>query len=118
MCTAIASALTRRPVRRDIAMTGEITLRGRVLPIGGLKEKVLAAHRGNIRQVLMPKENQKDMKDIPAGITKKIELIPVEHMDEVLAQALVTREGEPTFKNSDIPLDVASDGAPDKASLI
>ncbi len=118
MCTAIASALTKRPVRRDIAMTGEITLRGRVLPIGGLKEKVLAAHRGNISHVLMPKENQKDMKDIPSSITKKIKLIPVEHMDEVLAHALVTREGEPTFKSCDIPLDIASNEAPDKASLI
>ncbi len=118
MCTAIASALTKRPVRRDIAMTGEITLRGRVLPIGGLKEKVLAAHRGNIRQVLIPKENQKDMKDIPASITKKIKMIPVEHMDEVLAHALVTPEGEPTFKRCDIPLDIASNEAPNKASLI
>jgi len=118
MCTAIASALTKRPVRRDIAMTGEITLRGRVLPIGGLKEKVLAAHRGNIRYVLMPKENQKDMKDIPSSITKKIKLIPVEDMDEVLAHALVTRKGEPTFKSCDIPLDIASNGAPDNASLI
>jgi ATP-dependent Lon protease len=118
MCTAIASALTRRPVRRDIAMTGEITLRGRVLPIGGLKEKVLAAHRGNIRQVLIPSENQKDTKDIPASITKKIALTPVEHMDEVLAHALVTPEGEPTFKRCDIPLEIASRETPNKASLI
>ncbi len=119
MCTAIASALTKRPVRRDVAMTGEITLRGRVLPIGGLKEKVLAAHRGSIRHVLMPKENQKDVKDIAPSITKKIKLIPVEHMDEVLAHALIPQEGEPMFKSCDIPLDIASkETPPDTASLI
>ena len=85
MCTAIASALTRRAVRRDVAMTGEITLRGRVLPIGGLKEKVLAAHRGNIKNIIVPRENEKDLKDIPATVSNKIKIILVDHMDEVLS---------------------------------
>jgi ATP-dependent Lon protease len=82
-------------------MTGEITLRGRVLPIGGLKEKIMAAHRGNIKTVLIPKDNEKDIKDIPPRILKAITIIPVEHMDEVLEQALVLEEGETLFK--DVP---------------
>ena len=89
MGVSLSSALTGRPVHRDIAMTGEITLRGRVLPIGGLKEKILAAHRAGISKVLMPKENEKDLKDIPAAISKQIEIVPVEHMDEVLFHALM-----------------------------
>jgi ATP-dependent Lon protease len=89
MATALTSALTRTPVRRDIAMTGEITLRGRVLPIGGLKEKVLAAHRGGIKRVLLPEENAKDIKEIPATILKSIRLELVSHMDDVLRKALV-----------------------------
>ena len=75
MCTSIVSALTRRPVHRNIAMTGEITLRGRVLPIGGLKEKILAAHRGGIKKIILPKENEKDLKDIPESIAKQINFI-------------------------------------------
>lgn len=70
-------------------MTGEITLRGRVLPIGGLKEKILAAHRAGIKKVIIPKENSKDMEDIPANIARKILFVPVENMDEVLREALV-----------------------------
>ena len=93
MCTSIVSALTRRPVFHDIAMTGEITLRGRILPIGGLKEKILAAHRGDIKKVLIPKENEKDLKDIPAVISKQLEIHPVEEMDEVLTEALIFKEG-------------------------
>jgi ATP-dependent Lon protease len=89
IATSIASALTRRPVRSDIAMTGEITLRGRVLPIGGLKEKTLAAHRGNIYKVIIPKENEKDLKEIPDKILKSLEIIMAEDMDEVLQRALV-----------------------------
>jgi ATP-dependent Lon protease len=89
MATAIASALLKIPVRSNLAMTGEITLRGRVLPIGGLKEKILAAHRGGIRTVLIPKENEKDTKEIPPKILSSVELILVEHMDEVLRKALV-----------------------------
>ena len=89
MATAIISALTRRPVRRDIAMTGEITLRGRVLPIGGLKEKLLAARRGDIKRVIIPKENEKDLLEIPKEVTSGIVIKPVVHMDEVLVLALL-----------------------------
>lgn len=92
MCTSIVSALTQRPVFKDIAMTGEITLRGRVLPIGGLKEKILAAHRGGIKKVLIPKENEKDLKDIPNSISKQVEIVCVEHTDEVLFHALHTKK--------------------------
>jgi hypothetical protein len=83
------SAQCRVPVRNDLAMTGEITLRGRVLPIGGLKEKVLAAHRGGIKTVVLPKENEKDVDEIPQQVLKNVTLIQVETMDEVLKQALV-----------------------------
>jgi len=88
IAVALASALTGRPVRHDLAMTGEITLRGRVLPIGGLKEKVLAAHRAGIKIVLLPMDNRKDIDEIPNNIKKQLELVPVEHMDEVLSIAL------------------------------
>ena len=98
MCTSIVSALTGRPVLKDVAMTGEITLRGRVLPIGGLKEKILAAHRGEMKKVLIPKENQKDLKDIPTSISKNVEIVLVDKMDEVLTQSLVLKEGETLFK--------------------
>jgi ATP-dependent Lon protease len=94
MCTSLASALTRRVVRRDVAMTGEITLRGRVLPIGGLKEKLLAAHRAGIRKVLIPQENEKDLKDLPASVSRHLEIVSVEHMDEVLFHALATEVSE------------------------
>ncbi len=88
MCTALVSALTRIPVRADVAMTGEITLRGRVLPIGGLKEKLLAAHRGGIKTVVIPEENAKDLVDIPAEITSRLDIRPVKWIDEVLDLAL------------------------------
>ena len=94
MCTSIVSALTGIPVRRDVAMTGEITLRGRVLPIGGLKEKLLAAHRGGITTVLIPKDNEKDLVDIPDNVKKGLEIIPVSTVDEVLSEAL-SREPVP-----------------------
>jgi len=90
MVTSIISTLTGIPVRRDIAMTGEVTLRGRVLPIGGLKEKLLAALRGGIRTVLIPAENEKDLVEIPATIRDGLEIVPVSHVDEVLARALAT----------------------------
>ncbi len=106
MCTSLVSALTRRPVRRDVAMTGEITLRGRVLPIGGLKEKLLAAHRGGIRKVVIPKENEKDLKDIPRVVTRQMKIVPVEHMDEVLGHALVVGQDERLFANDDVPIGV------------
>ena len=89
MTTAIVSALTRIPVRADVAMTGEMTLRGEVLPIGGLKEKLLAAHRGGIKTVLIPKENEKDLSEIPKNIKQKLEIIPVQWIDEVLQVSLV-----------------------------
>jgi ATP-dependent Lon protease len=88
MCTALVSALTRNPVRADVAMTGEITLRGRVLPIGGLKEKLLAAHRGGINMVIIPDENAKDLVEIPHDITAKLDIRPVKWIDEVLDLAL------------------------------
>jgi ATP-dependent Lon protease len=88
MCTALVSALTDIPVRADVAMTGEITLRGEVLPIGGLKEKLLAAHRGGIKTVLIPEDNKKDLADIPDNILQKIEVKPVKWIDEVLEVAL------------------------------
>ncbi len=94
VATALASALCRMPVRNDLAMTGEITLRGRVLPIGGLKEKVLAAHRGGIREVIIPKENAKDIQEIPAAVLKNIVLTQVDNMDEVLRRALIGADRE------------------------
>ncbi len=92
MATTIVSALLKIPVRSDVAMTGEITLRGRVLPIGGLKEKILAAHRAGMKTVLIPKDNEKDIKEIPPKILKSVELVLVEHMDEVLRKALVLED--------------------------
>jgi len=89
MATSLVSALTKVPVRHDLAMTGEVTLRGRILPIGGLKEKVLAAHRGGIKTVLIPAENEKDIKEIPPTILRSITIKLVDHMDQVLRQALV-----------------------------
>ncbi|MDA8123050.1 MAG: endopeptidase La [Deltaproteobacteria bacterium] len=88
MATALASALLRVPARNDLAMTGEITLRGRVLPIGGVKEKLLAAHRGGIRTVILPAENEKDMAEIPAKIRKNLKILFVRHMDEVIDAAI------------------------------
>jgi len=89
MVTAIVSVLTQNPVRRDVAMTGEVTLRGRVLPIGGLKEKLLAALRAGIKTVLIPEENEKDLADIPDNVKRKMDIVPVSNCDEVLARALV-----------------------------
>jgi ATP-dependent Lon protease len=88
MATSLVSAITRIPVKKDVAMTGEITLRGRVLPIGGLKEKVLAAHRAGIKTVIMPAENEKDIREIPKVVRSNIKLVPVSHMDEVIPVAL------------------------------
>jgi ATP-dependent Lon protease len=99
MCTALVSALTTIPVRSDVAMTGEITLRGEVLPIGGLKEKLLAAHRGGIRTVLIPSENEKDLTEIPKNVLKDLEIKPVQWIDQVLEVALV-RMPEPREESS------------------
>jgi ATP-dependent Lon protease len=95
MVTAIVSVMTGIPARKDVAMTGEITLRGRVLPIGGLKEKLLAAHRGGIKKVLIPAENAKDLAEIPDNVKSGLEIIPVARMSEVLGHALI-RQPEPT----------------------
>ena len=94
MVTAIVSVLTRNPIRRDLAMTGEITLRGRVFPIGGLKEKLLAALRGSIKTVLIPKDNEKDLAEIPDNVKRGIEIIPVETIEGILKHAL-TEEFHP-----------------------
>ncbi len=95
MVTSIVSSITNIPVRRDVAMTGEVTLTGQVLPIGGLKEKLLAAHRAGIKEVLIPKENEKDLTDMPKKIIEDIKITPVEHADEVIKIAL-TKELKPT----------------------
>jgi ATP-dependent Lon protease len=91
MCTALVSAATNIPVKASVAMTGEITLRGEVLPIGGLKEKLLAAHRGGITTVIIPEENRKDLADIPKDIEGKLDIRPVRWIDEVLEVALVAQ---------------------------
>jgi ATP-dependent Lon protease len=88
MCTALVSALTNIPVRSDVCMTGEITLRGEVLPIGGLKEKLLAAHRGGMTTALIPQENEKDLVEIPKNIKDKLNIIPVRWIDQVLELSL------------------------------
>jgi ATP-dependent Lon protease len=118
MVTAMISTLTGIPVRRDIAMTGEVTLRGRVLPIGGLKEKLLAALRGGIRIVLIPAENEKDLAEIPATVKEALEIIPVSHVDEVLAKALTKAMTPIEWTDPDeqatepmVPPSVGGDGA-------
>jgi ATP-dependent Lon protease len=88
MCTALVSALAKIPVRRDVAMTGEITLRGRVLPIGGVKEKLLAAHRIGTQVVILPRENEKDLADVPKNVLEVMRVELVSHIDEVLKIAL------------------------------
>ncbi|MDR1041504.1 MAG: endopeptidase La [Deltaproteobacteria bacterium] len=103
LVTGIVSALTRRKVRRDVAMTGEVTLRGRVLPIGGLKEKVMAAHRGELKTLIIPQENEKDLKDIPERILKNFTILPVKMVDEVLLAALLPEEGNPLFRDPPPP---------------
>jgi ATP-dependent Lon protease len=115
MCTALVSALTKVPVRSEVAMTGEITLRGRVLPIGGLKEKLLAAHRGGITTIIIPEENKKDLADIPQNITGSLDIHPVRWIDEVLdialerpLQPLQATEGDSKPKG-EAPLDDAQD---------
>ncbi len=98
MTTSIVSAITKIPVKRHVAMTGEVTLRGRVLPIGGLKEKTLAAHRGGIKTIICPKENEKDLKDIPKEVLKDLKIILVDHVDQVLVNALDIKNAKELFK--------------------
>ncbi|MDE2560965.1 MAG: endopeptidase La [Sphingomonadales bacterium] len=109
MVTSIVSTLSGIPVRADVAMTGEVTLRGRVLPIGGLKEKLLAALRGGIKTVLIPEENSKDLVEIPANIREGLEIVPVSHVDEVLARALVSPPEAIEWTEAD---DIASQPTP------
>ncbi|MGZ6480446.1 MAG: endopeptidase La, partial [Bdellovibrionales bacterium] len=97
--TSIVSAIMRIPVKRSVAMTGEVTLRGRVLAIGGLKEKIMAAHRGGIKTIICPKENDKDIKDIPKEVVKDLKIIFVEHVDQVLINALEVKNAKEIFKN-------------------
>jgi ATP-dependent Lon protease len=97
MATSIASTLSKTPVRSELAMTGEITLRGRVMPIGGLKEKLLAAHRNGITTVLIPKENRKDLREIPRRVLRALRIVLVDHMDDVLREALVLPDPEAWF---------------------
>jgi ATP-dependent Lon protease len=114
LATALVSALCKVPVRNDMAMTGEITLRGRVLPIGGLKEKALAAHRGGIKTILIPKENEKDVQDIPAQVLKNLSVVRVEHMDDVLKRALVLENPEGFLKPyDDVDLAFTPENLPD-----
>ena len=101
MATAIISALIQKEVRRDLAMTGEITLRGRVLPIGGLKEKILAAHRAGVKIVLIPKENEKDLHDIPKEALRDVKVIAVDHMDEVIPYSIIS--DQPILKDLVMP---------------
>ncbi|AZZ38248.1 endopeptidase La [Bdellovibrio sp. qaytius] len=98
LVTSVVSAITKIPVRRTVAMTGEISLRGKVLPIGGLKEKILAAHRGGIKMIICPKENEKDLKDIPKEVLKELKVILVDHVDQVLINALDIKSPKELFK--------------------
>jgi ATP-dependent Lon protease len=102
MATGMVSALAKLPVRADVAMTGEITLQGRVLPIGGLKQKLIAAHRGGIKKVIIPAENEKDLPDVPAAVRKGLEIVPLEHMDDVLRHALAV-DPEKLFQSENAP---------------
>jgi ATP-dependent Lon protease len=135
MATAMASLLTEKPVRRDLAMTGEITLRGRVLPIGGLKSKLLAAHLAGVKTVLIPKRNEKDLVDVPDEVREQLRIVPVENMDQVLAEALIEaprsaerikaerderqqrvsrRPRRPRKKKDEAPIAAAGDGPADQ----
>ncbi|MEK3791655.1 endopeptidase La [Paenibacillus sp. FSL R7-0204] len=108
IATALISALTKRYVSKHVAMTGEITLRGRVLPIGGLKEKSLAAHRAGYKKILIPKDNERDLKDIPESVRNDVEFVPVSHMDQVLKHALVDHEqGINTGSDSDTDTEIS-----------
>ncbi len=117
MATALASALTNQKVRCDVAMTGEITLRGRVLPVGGIKEKMIAAHRAGIKTIILPAENRKDLEEVPANIKKKIEFILVEHMDQVLDKAIVKTEGGDVLIAGTLPLVNVHPPRPDETQV-
>ncbi|MCX8011530.1 MAG: endopeptidase La, partial [Desulfobacterota bacterium] len=114
MATSLVSALTKRPVRKDVAMTGEITLRGKVLPIGGLKEKLIAAHRGNVITVIIPRDNEKDLKEIPPRVKNDLKIILVEHIDEVLRQSLILDEPEKFLREKFVPPEEFFKSPPEK----
>jgi ATP-dependent Lon protease len=116
IATAMVSVLTGIPVRADVAMTGEITLRGEVLPIGGLKEKLLAAHRGSIKTVLIPDENVKDLADIPDNIKNRLEIVPVKWIDKVLDLAL-ERKPEPLPEPVEVAPLATGDGKGDSTAV-
>ena len=118
MATTIVSVLTGIPIRRDIAMTGEITLRGRVLPIGGLKEKLLAALRGGLKKVLIPQENAKDLLEIPNSVKNGLEIVPVSRMDEVLAHALVHQPVAIRWEEKLLPSDSTPRSDDDSAAVL
>jgi ATP-dependent Lon protease len=105
MATSLVSALIKVPVRKEVAMTGEITLRGRVLAIGGLKEKLLAAHRGGIKTVVIPKENRKDIREVPRRVLKSLRIVLVEHMDDVLREALDVSDPDALFGKRPRPME-------------
>jgi ATP-dependent Lon protease len=110
MASALVSALTKIPIRNDVAMTGEVTLRGRILPIGGLKEKVLAAHRAGIKNVIIPSENEKDIKEIPPTLLRAVHIDLVDHMDQVLRKALVLEKADEFLRS---PAEPGDDGTED-----
>jgi ATP-dependent Lon protease len=103
IATALVSAITRRPIRKDVAMTGEITLRGKVLPVGAIRDKVLAAHRGGIKKVIVPKDNQPDLEEVPAEVRESLEFALAEHVDDVLNAALHTQRREEVSKLVSLP---------------
>jgi ATP-dependent Lon protease len=105
MATALISVLTDRPIRNDVAMTGEITLRGRVLPVGGLKEKALGAARSGIRKIIIPEKNRKDLAEIPQNVKRRLKFIPVRHMEDVMPHALLDTllEGQTKTKKTTKP---------------
>jgi ATP-dependent Lon protease len=112
IATAIASALTRVPVRSNVAMTGEITLRGRVLPIGGLKEKMIAAHRGGIDTLIIPRENERDLVEIPPNVKRNLHIVKVDHMDEVLPAALALTDPTSFLRSGDHEIEDIYEGPP------
>ncbi len=114
ICTAMVSALTGIPVRADVAMTGEITLRGEVLPIGGLKEKLLAAHRGGIKTVLIPEENVKDLAEIPDNVKNRLDIHPVKWIDQVLEMALERKARAAARARRRRPASVCPTASPDE----
>lgn len=117
MTTAMVSIFTGIPVRADVAMTGEITLRGEVLPIGGLKEKLLAAHRGGIKTVLIPEENAKDLTEIPDNVKNKLEIIPVRWIDKVLEIALERQPVALTEEELAVPAVAKNDAGTDTSTI-